>query len=106
MRVARVVGNVVSTIKDKGFYGHKLMIVEYLNEDGSTDAPREIVFDVADASIGDIVLVCIDGGASTMYLGEDSDGQGVIADSTICGVVDYTTFDGKYVAGNTTPQNA
>ena len=31
MRLAKVVGNVVSTIKDKGYYGYKLMLVEYFD---------------------------------------------------------------------------
>ena len=29
MRLAKVVGNVVSTIKDDGYNGYKLMLVEY-----------------------------------------------------------------------------
>ena len=37
MRLARVVGNVVSTIKDEGYKGQKLMIVEYLNEHGQPE---------------------------------------------------------------------
>ena len=83
MQIAKVVGNVVSTIKDAGLSGYKLMIVAY--EDGK----REIVFDAADAGIGDTVLVVKDGGASSMVLDDDC----VVADSTICGVVDHYTID-------------
>ena len=81
MRIARVVGNVVSTVKDVGFIGHKLMIIAY--EDGK----REIAFDAADAGVGDTVLVVADGGASNMVLNDDD----IVADVTICGVVDHYT---------------
>ena len=90
MRIARVVGNVVSTIKDRSYHGYKLMIVEYLNEDGSPSEARKIAFDAADAGVGDVVLVNVDGGAANMMLDEE-----IIADLTICGVVDSYTYDGK-----------
>ncbi len=90
MRLARVVGNVVSTIKDEGFAGQKLMIVDYIDEDGNLTGNQAICFDVADAGIGDTVLVNVDGGAAGMFLGRK-----VIADLTICGVIDHVTYDGE-----------
>ena len=89
MRIARVVGNVVSTIKDRGFAGQKLMIVDFLDEAGHQTGETAIVFDAAQSGVGDVVLVSIDGGASGMLLG----GQ-VIADMTICGVLDSMTLEG------------
>ncbi len=90
MKIAKVVGNVVSTIKDKGFAGQKLMIVDFLDEDGNLTGNNAIVFDVADAGIGDTVLVNVDGGAASMFLGRQC-----IGDQTICGVIDHITFEGK-----------
>ena len=90
MRIALVVGNVVSTIKDKSYHGHKLMIVEYLDEDGSPAGARLIAFDAACAGVGDVVLVNVDGGAANMMMGNE-----VIADLTICGVLDSYTYDGE-----------
>ncbi len=90
MRLARVVGNVVSTIKDVGYYGYKLMIVEYLNEELKPEGARVIAFDAADAGIGDIVLLNVDGGAANMFLDKD-----IIADLTICGVIDSFSYGGK-----------
>ena len=87
MKLAKVVGNVVSTIKDEGYDGQKLMVVEYLDRDGRPSDSRVIAFDVADAGIGDTVLVNVDGGAANMFLGNHC-----IADLTICGVVDDITF--------------
>ena len=60
MRLARVVGNVVSTVKDPCYTGYKLMLVEYLDPDTrQPDGARQIVFDCVDAGVGDIVLVNI-----------------------------------------------
>ena len=91
MRLARVVGNVVSTIKDDGYTGKKLMLVEYLEPDGTPAGPRMIAFDCADAGVGDIVLVNIDGGAGNMLLDDDY----AIVDLVICGIVDSYTAFGK-----------
>ncbi len=89
MRLAKVVGNVVSTIKEEGYTGYKLMLVQYLEPDSTPTGPRMIAFDCADAGIGDIVLVNIDGGAGNMLLDDDH----VIVDLVICGLVDsYTAF--------------
>lgn len=91
MKIARVVGNLVSTIKDRSFHGYKLMIVEYLNPDGTPDGKRQIAFDAARAGVGDTVLVNVDGGAANMFTGDKE----LIADLTICGVLDSFTIDGR-----------
>ena len=90
MKLARVVGNVVSTVKDAGYYGQKLMIIDYLDDDGKMTGNQAIAFDVADAGVGDTVIVNVDGGAANMFLGRQC-----IADLTICGVVDHLTIDGE-----------
>jgi microcompartment protein CcmK/EutM len=90
MRIARVVGNVVSTIKDEGYYGYKLMIIEYLDENNNPEGVRQIAFDAGQAGVGDIVLVNVDGGAANMLLDKE-----IIADLTICGVLDSITYNGK-----------
>ena len=90
MKLARVVGNVVSTVKDAGYYGQKLMIIDYLDDDGKMTGNQAIAFDVADAGVGDTVIVNGDGGAANMFLGRQC-----IADLTICGVIDHLTIDGE-----------
>ena len=90
MKLAKVVGNVVSTIKDSGFNGQKLMIVDYIDEDGNLTGNNAIVFDVAHAGIGDTVLVAVDGGAASILLGRQC-----IGDQTIVGVIDHVTYEGK-----------
>ena len=47
MRLARVVGNLVSTIKEQTHYNYKLLIVEYLDGSGNPVEAQQIVFDGA-----------------------------------------------------------
>ncbi len=89
MRLAQVVGNVVSTIKDVGYLGQKLMIVDFLDQAGRRTGEEAIVFDAAQAGVGDVVLVTTNGSAASQLLGDQ-----VIADMTICGVVDSVSLEG------------
>ncbi len=89
MFLAKVVGNMVSTVKPASHHGNKLMIVENIGPDGKPYGERNIVMDTADAGIGDTVLVNADGGASLMIL-EDKQ---VIVDWVICGVVDHYSIE-------------
>lgn len=91
MRLARVVGNVVSTVKERTHSNYKLLIVQYLDGEGNPVETEQIVFDGADAGVGDLVLVNVDGGAAKMLLSDKE----IIADNTVCGVIDHWTFDGK-----------
>ncbi len=95
MKIARVVGNVVSTIKREHLNGYKLMIVQPLCIDGSPQGARRIAIDAAHAGIGDIVLLSSDGGAAQMV----ADDPKLIGDDTIAGVIDHFTFEGKTTRG-------
>jgi len=92
MLLARVVGNVVSTIKDESHHGKKLLLVEFIGLDKKPYGARQIAFDAADAGVGDIVLVNVDGGATVMILGGKP-----VADWVVCGVVDHYSFEGETV---------
>ena len=90
MKLARVVGNVVSTVKDAGYYGQELRLMDYLDDDGKMPGNQASAFEGADAGVGDTVIVNVDGGAANMFLGRQC-----IADLTICGVIDHLTIDGE-----------
>ena len=93
MKIAKVVGNVVSTIKKDCLTGCKLMIVQPLYLDGTPQGARRIALDGANAGIGDIVLLNNDGGAAVMVL----DDKNIIADDTIAGVIDSYTLNGETI---------
>ena len=84
MKIARVTGTVVSTIKYEKYVGMKLLRVRHLTLEGQPTGEELIALDAADAGIGDIVLVNNDGGAAQMIM----DDTKLIASVTICGVID------------------
>ena len=62
MKIARVTGTVVSTVKYEKYRGYKLLKVRHLTLEGEMTGEELIALDAADAGIGDIVLVNNDGG--------------------------------------------
>ena len=93
MKMARVTGTVVSTIKYEKYVGMKLLRVRHLTLDGQPTGEELIALDDADAGIGDIVLVNNDGGAAQMIM----DDTKLIASVTICGVIDSYSWQGRTV---------
>lgn len=93
MKIARVTGTVVSTIKYEKYVGMKLLRVRHLTLDGQPTGEELIALDAADAGIGDIVLVNNDGGAAQMIMGDTK----LIASVTICGVIDSYRWQGQTV---------
>lgn len=69
------------------------MIIEFIDLDGKPIESRQIAFDAANAGVGDLVLVNVDGGATKMLLRDDE----LIADWTICGVLDHYSVDGTTI---------
>lgn len=93
MKIARVTGTVVSTIKYEKYVGMKLLRVRHLTLDGQPTGEELIALDAADAGIGDIVLVNNDGGAAQMIMGDTK----LIASVTICGAIDSYSWQGQTV---------
>ena len=93
MKIARVTGTVVSTIKYEKYVGMKLLRVRHLTLEGQPTGEELIALDAADAGIGDIVLVNNDGGAAQMIM----DDTKLIASVTICGVIYSYSWQGQTV---------
>ncbi|MFN2221475.1 MAG: EutN/CcmL family microcompartment protein [Candidatus Promineifilaceae bacterium] len=68
MYIGRVVGTVVATIKDEAFYGRKLLLVDRLNLEGQADGHYDIAVDVAQAGVGDTVMVIDEGNGARQIL--------------------------------------
>jgi ethanolamine utilization protein EutN len=84
MQICRVVGNVVSTQKNRKLEGAKLMLVQPL---GLDDAPRGtalLAIDSVGAGVGEKVLVVIEGKAAGQALGR----KAAAVDAAIVGVID------------------
>ena len=91
MKLSRVTGTVVSTIKYGRYQGYKLLKIRHLDLEGRPAGEEMVALDMADAGIGDTVLTNFDGGAAKMITGDKE----IIAGLTVCGVVDSFTWQGR-----------
>ncbi len=85
MIIAKVIGSVVSTVKNPEFIGHKLMVVKSLSP--ALEPLAEISFlavDQANAGIGDIVLINREGSGARLILNNDK----IPLQSLIVGIID------------------
>ena len=93
MKLGRITGTVVSTVKYEKYVGMKLLKVRHLDLALQEVGEEMVALDAANAGIGDTVLVNNDGGAAQMVFEDPS----LIASVTICGVVDSFTCQGKTI---------
>lgn len=85
MFLAKVVGKVVSTTKDEGLNGKKILVVAPINMDGEViNSERVVSIDSVGAGIGDQVLVT--SGSVSMY--PFAENNGVAIDSAIVAIID------------------
>ena len=97
MRLARVRGNVVSSVKSPGLGCHKLLLVEDLVPDPPDDDTLDragtaayIAVDLAGAGEGEVVIVTV-GSAARIDHGTAE----VPTDAAVVGIVDTVNFAGQ-----------
>jgi microcompartment protein CcmK/EutM len=72
MNLCRVTGDVVSTVKNGKFVGHRILCVQPVELDCRT--PRGSSFlaiDLVQAGVGDLVLTITEGGGVRIHFGDD-----------------------------------
>jgi microcompartment protein CcmK/EutM len=87
MFLARVVGEVVATIKHAELHAQKLLLVRGVDPDGGSTSRLMIALDTVDAGLGDQVLVADEGNSAAQVLRR---GRGAVR-TVIVGVVDEVT---------------
>jgi ethanolamine utilization protein EutN len=87
MYIGKVVGTVVATIKISHLEGRKLLLVDQVDLRGQETGYYDIAVDVAQAGLGDTVLVIDEGNGARQILGLD---PGAVR-AVIVGVVDEVT---------------
>jgi microcompartment protein CcmK/EutM len=90
MKVATVVGTIVSTVNIPLLDEHRLLVCDIQDLDGEPDG-YTICIDVVDAGVGETVLVLDEGSSARQILGLDT---GAIR-AVIVGVVDELFVDGE-----------
>jgi ethanolamine utilization protein EutN len=84
MQIARVVGTVVATQKNRTLAGAKLLLVQPLTLEGEERGAALIAVDAVGAGVGERVLVVIEGKAAGDALGR----KAAAVDVAIVGIVD------------------
>jgi len=68
MILAKVIGNVVSTIKLSVYQGYKILIVQPVNNKEEPQGESVLALDTVQAGVGDIVLVIDEGNSSRLIM--------------------------------------
>jgi ethanolamine utilization protein EutN len=84
VKLCRVKGNVVATVKHPTYKGHKLMIVQPIDERGVEVGASYLAVDLVQAGPGDTVLVMSEGNGVRQILKE----QKLPIRSVVIGIVD------------------
>ena len=85
MKLCRVVGNVVASVKHPAYAGQRLLIVQPIDEAGHDAGASLLAVDTVQAGPGDRVLVMREGNGVRQILGM---GANVPIRSLIVGIVD------------------
>ena len=91
MFVARVVGEVVATIKHPELEGRTLLLVQPLAPDDTPRGARVIALDAAQAGVGDRVLVVDEGNGAAQVFARP---RGPVR-TVVVGIVDHVTGGGS-----------
>lgn len=90
MLIARVVGDVVSTIKDDKIVGRKLLVVREVTVENEIVGKPIVAVDTVDAGIGDVVLIAQGSSARQTTSTKDTP-----TDAVIMAIVDSLEVQGK-----------
>ncbi len=90
MLIARVVGTIVSTIKDEKLTGRKLLIVREATTENELVGKPIAAVDTVDAGVGDLVLIAQGSSAR-----QTSTTKETPTDAVIMAIVDELEVDGK-----------
>jgi microcompartment protein CcmK/EutM len=83
MQIARVIGTVVSTVKNETLEGRKFLIVQTLTPDLKPKGSPQIALDAVGAGVGELVFWCRGKEASFPFKRDSTP-----TDCTIVGIVD------------------
>ena len=89
MRIGKVVGDVVATIKHKNLLNKKILIVELLSMSEAPTGKTILALDTVDAGAGDVVLLVDEGTSASQILGAE---RGPVR-TLIVGVIDSVNIE-------------
>lgn len=96
MRIARVIGHVIATVRCHNMQMDKLCLVEFVNQDGKASGDVHIAMDQLGAGEGEWVMVVAGSSARTAY---SSGEQGSPVDLCVVGIIDSIAAGGHVCYG-------
>ena len=90
MRIAKVVGVTIATIKQDKLHGRKLLVLRETDETGKVLGKPLVGVDVVGAGVGDLVLIAQGSAARQTEMTDKSP-----VDAVIMAVIDSLEVDGK-----------
>jgi len=90
MRIAKVIGTTVATIKEPTLEGRKLLILRQTDTDGEAFGKPYVAVDTLDAGIGDLVLTAHGSGGRQTELTQNRP-----VDAVIMAVIDHLHVQGE-----------
>lgn len=91
MKIARIVGSVVSTLKHEAYDNKPLLLVEPVNPDGSPKGPAVVAVDYVGAGIDEYVIL----GGAPGQAKDVFDLEVAPIREMVMGVIDAVEFEGK-----------
>ena len=92
MKIARVIGTAISTIKDYKVKGSKLLILRQTNQMGDFVGKPYVAVDLVDAGEGELVLTGHGSSARQTYQTKECP-----VDAVVIAVIDHLEVDGEVV---------
>ena len=91
MRIVRVIGQVVSTVGDQRFKGHKLLVVQPVDEEGRPADRSLVAVDATQAGVGDYALLVQEGKSARLEMGSAD----APCEAVLVGIVDHVRSRGR-----------
>lgn len=92
MKLAVVVGQIVSTARQPGFEQERLLLVDILDKEGQPSLDRLVVTDSVGAGNGEWVLIA-SGSAARRTVGDGKSNAPI--DASVIGIVDEAVVNGE-----------
>jgi ethanolamine utilization protein EutN len=68
MRLGKVIGTVVSTIKAQGYESRKILVIKPVNPDGNEKGTAFLAIDAVQAGVGEMVLTIEEGNSARQVI--------------------------------------
>ena len=92
MKIARVIGTTISTIKDPKIKGSKLLILRETDKTGEIIGKSYVAVDLVDAGVNDLVLTGHGSSARQTFQTKECP-----VDAVVIAVIDHLEVDGEVV---------